>query len=149
MTDPIFRDALLAMIETKGPVMSRTYILGPRDDDDDDEEEEEEDEEVERPEESSDEEESSAESSDEEGGVDDLDRAMTLFFPVFEDEEKTNLVGSVSLELVFGNFLSGYLSHEGNFKLQYDENVFDTDEVDAVLENTCGQVFTTAIESSK
>jgi hypothetical protein len=79
-----------------------------------------------------------------------MERAMTLFFPVFDDELKTNIIGSVSLELVFGAYLSGYLSHdEEHLKLGYAENVFDTDEGDGILENTCGQVFTTTIHDSK
>jgi hypothetical protein len=207
MTNLIFRDALLAMMEIKGPVMSRTYILGPaQEEGSEDEEEESEDEgsedesedeanaagpneqeedededkneetEVEeheqaegtpgetKPEPETDnvgnnlrrrrrrrrlEASSESESSDAESDGDGMERAMTLFFPVFDDELKTNIIGSLSLELVFGAFLSGYLSHEGNFKSDYAENVFDTDEVDAILENTCGQVFSTLIDDSK
>jgi hypothetical protein len=233
MTHPIFRDALLAMMEVKGPVMTRTYVLGPSaEDESEDESEESEDEDSEA--ESEDEGTAASENEDEEeneqedenmleeeqgvkgeaeagdgeaneeeqstelveatehseekeeatlqatlpqpvtdnggsrrrrrrrlgssdsasgdegsAGGDGMERAMTLFFPVFDDDEKTSIVGSVSLELVFGSFLSGYLSHEGHLQLNYVENVFDTDEVDAILENTCGQVFTTNIDDSK
>ncbi|CAB9497872.1 Receptor-type guanylate cyclase gcy [Seminavis robusta] len=171
MANPIFSDAIQAMIDTKGPVMSRVYELGPIQDDDSEDGSESEDESKSEDEASSSEEDhesedeveqheseddhdgrrrldSSSDSDSSDDAGDGKERAMTLFFPVFEDDTHTHIVGSVSLELLWSDFLSGYLLVEGGEELNYAEDVFDTDEVDAILENTCGQVFTTSIDES-
>jgi len=165
-TDPMFQAALEAIIRTRGPVMTRVYEL---EDDEDEDESEDEDEDEDDEEENKDHGrfrgrrnkrnrrrlDSDSEDDEEETG-DGKDRAMSMIFPVFAggnetDHELDHLVGSLVIDFDWSDFLTGYLLVEASDgeRLDYEENIFDTDEVDVVLENTCGQIFTLKVDESK